>query len=141
MQVQLISYKRYYGDYLSIPEGTGSCRYLFYEIPGNWLAKGYPNVPSMVIVEVWKKIFDFMSPKIYLYISQNYWWIYAFNSPLNCIIVFTRHKNDTIISYVFAKNKLYRVEFGLIKKAVKLKLTYELLTSLTVKYKGKVTDR
>ena len=36
--IQLISYKRYLecfnGDYLSIPEGTGSCGYLFHEIPG-----------------------------------------------------------------------------------------------------------
>ena len=35
-ELQLISYKRYLkcGDYLSIPEGTGSCGYLFHEIHG-----------------------------------------------------------------------------------------------------------
>ena len=34
--IQLISYKRYLfnGVYLSIPKGTGSCGYLFHEIPG-----------------------------------------------------------------------------------------------------------
>ena len=38
VHLQLISYKRsvhsFNGDYLSIAEGTGSCGYLFHEIPG-----------------------------------------------------------------------------------------------------------
>ena len=41
--LQLNSYQRYLrsvhlfnGDYLSMPEGTGSCGYLFHEILGSW---------------------------------------------------------------------------------------------------------
>ena len=40
-QLKLISNKgsvhSFNGDYLSIPEGTGSCGYLFHEIPGTIL--------------------------------------------------------------------------------------------------------
>ena len=36
-------------DYLSIPEGTGSCRYLFYEIPG---------ILNMILIYIQMLLFD-----------------------------------------------------------------------------------
>ena len=41
----ILSVHSFNGDYLSIPEGTGSCKYLFHEIPGGVSRKRYPQLP------------------------------------------------------------------------------------------------
>ena len=84
------------GDYLSIPEGTGSCGYLFHEIPGiifvwpyKWL---FPFTSTSCIIFVWpyKWLFPFTSTSCIIFVWP-YKWLLPFTFT-SCIIFLWPYK-------------------------------------------------